>query len=115
HKIESPLEPGHIYIWQIAAKVKDGNDVYGRWPNRIRTHAEFRVLATDELKLVQDAEKNYQPDKDPIAYLALAARYAKAGLVEDAEQMLNAYLKERPTSPQVVKMLNSLKRQSGGK
>ena len=113
YKFDSPLEPGHSYTWQIVALDKDGEEIYGKWFNRIRSHAEFKVLATDELKLVQDAEKNYLPVKDPIGYLALAVRYAKAGLVEDAEQMLKAYLKELPASPQVVKLLNSLKSQVG--
>lgn len=113
YKFDSPLEPGHSYTWQIVALNKDEEEVYGRWFNRVRSHTEFKVLATDELKLVQDAEKNYLPVKDPMSYLALAVRYAKAGLVEDAEQMLNAYLKELPASPQVVKLLNSLKSQVG--
>lgn len=114
-KLDLPLEPGHIYVWQIVAQTTEGEGHYGHRLNSTRTYAEFKVLATDELKLVQEAEKNYHPHKDPIGYLALAVRYAKAGLVGDAERMLNAYLKERPASPQVIKMLASLKRRSDSK
>ncbi|HEX9004681.1 MAG TPA: hypothetical protein VGB07_32515, partial [Blastocatellia bacterium] len=60
------------------------------------------------LERVKSAEKHYGASHDPLARIALAARYAKAGLIEDAKRELRDFPKEHAQSRLAVRLLESL-------
>ncbi|HMX27257.1 MAG TPA: hypothetical protein PKC13_16785 [Blastocatellia bacterium] len=92
-KPDRPLERNYHYTWQVITQ-ENGKDIYGFWQDR--PVAEFFVIGEDELARVRQAEKNYQENTDPMARIALATRYAKAGLVEDAKRELKNFPTEHP-------------------
>lgn len=109
-KLNVPLESGHLYRWQVSAKDKDDKTIYGKYSGQ--SYADFFLIDRNELNLVLAAEKRYSDEKDPLARLALAVRYAKAGLLKDSERELNSFLKAAPKSPhipQAQKLLKQLK------
>ena len=108
---DSELERGHRYFWHVIVTPERGKVVYGRWANR--TYGDFIVLSAEQLKQVEAAESHYRASKDSLAHIALAVRYADAGLIGDAKQELESYLKQKPDSSQARKMLESLPRVGG--
>lgn len=104
-QLDTPLERGHHYTWQIIAD-QSGKSIYGTGP--IRNYADIFVIAQDELERVSNAEKHYRASRDPLARIALAARYAKAGLIEDAKRELKNFPKEHAQSSLAIRLLERL-------
>jgi len=104
-QFDKPLERGHQYTWQIIAD-HAGTGIYGLGPSR--NYANIFVMTQDELERVKSAEKHYGASHDPLARIALAARYAKAGLIEDAKRELRDFPKEHAQSRLAVRLLESL-------
>lgn len=113
-RLNVPLEGGHSYRWQVSIKGKDDKPIYGKFSGQ--SYADFFFIDRNELNLVMAAERQYSDNEDPMARLALAVRYAKAGLLKDAKRELNSYLKAAPKSPhtpQVLKLLLQLESMNG--
>ncbi len=108
-QLETPLERGHHYTWQIIAD-QAGKGIYGLGPSR--NYADLFVIAQDELERVRSAEKRYRASRDPLARIALAARYAKAGLVEDAKRELKDFPQGHAQSRLAVRLLENLTRRT---
>lgn len=106
---EQPLERNQRYTWQILVERPEGN-VYSYWYER--PFGDFFIIAEDELASVKQAEKHYRASSDPMARIALAARYAKAGLVEDAKRELKRFPTEHAQAPLAARLLNDLTRQT---
>ncbi len=109
-KLDRPLERNYRYTWQVITE-KNGKDIYGVWQGR--PVAEFFVIAEDKLVQIRQAEKNYQANTDPMARIVLAARYAKAGLVEDAKRELKNFPTDHSQAALANQLLGSLPRQTG--
>lgn len=107
--LEGVLTPGHQYRWQVSAD-KSGKLAYGLWKNQ--PYADFTAIAAGELQRVAKAEKQYRDSSDPLARIALAARYAKAGLVEDAERELKTLLRNNAQASLAARLLANLKRKT---
>lgn len=101
------LQRGHRYVWHAIAISKEGSETYGRWMNR--TFGDFFVLTDEQLHQIESAEKHYRSSQQPLASIALAMNYAKAGLVDDAERELDSYLKANPNSVEAKEMLKMLR------
>lgn len=99
------LERGHRYRWHVVAILKSGEEVEGSFMNRF--YGDFFVMTAEQVGKIEEAEKYYRSSKEPLAHIALAMRYADAGLIEDAERELKSYLKLKPNSPEAKKMLEA--------
>lgn len=109
-KPDRPLIPGHQYRWQVRAE-KNGKSIYGVWANQ--PFANFAIISSQELLRVAAAEERYKNLQHPLATIALAARYAKAGLVEDARRELKTIPKNNPHAALASRLLISLNRNTG--
>ena len=95
------LSRGHVYSWQVKA-VKDGHEV--TVPRPPAPQAKFRVLDQGSLNEISKAKRAYGS-----SHLTLALLYAKAGLLNDAEQELRLLQRANPQSEIVRKLLRQLR------
>src|SRR5262249_5953268 len=88
--VDHPLERGRIYTWQITART-DGGEV--KAPKANAPEAKFKVLEQAMADELARAKKAYAGRN-----LVLGVLYAKAGLLEEAEQELKALVAANPQS-----------------
>ena len=96
-----PLPRGQVYSWQVKA-VKDGQEV--TVPRPPAPQAKFRVVDQGSFTEISRAKRAYGS-----SHLTLALLYAKAGLVNEAEQELRLLQKANPQSEIVRKLLRQLR------
>lgn len=100
-KADQPLQRGQIYLWQVTAKLSNGQSVNS--PKPPSPEARFLVLdqrRSDELLQFQAAH--------PEAHLALGILYAEAGLLEQGEHELEQLPKSDPYYDLAQKLLKSI-------
>ncbi len=98
---DQPLQRGRIYLWQVSAKLSNGESVSS--PRPPSPEARFRVLdqtKADELLQFQAAH--------PASHLALGILYAEAGLLEQGEHELGQLPKNDPDYDLAQKLLKSI-------
>ncbi len=98
---DQPLQRGRIYLWQVTAKLSNGQSVSS--PRPPSAEARFRVLdqtKADELFQFQAAH--------PASHLALGILYAEAGLLEQGEHELGQLPKNDPNYDLAQKLLKSI-------
>jgi len=95
------LSRGQVYSWQVKA-VKDGQEV--TVPRPPAPQARFRVIDQTRLDEILKAKRAYGS-----SHLTLALLYAKAGLLNEAEQELRVLQKANPQSDVVRKLLRQLR------
>lgn len=92
---------GQVYSWQVKA-VKDGQEV--TVPRPPAPQAKFRVIDQERLNEISRAKRAYGS-----SHLTLALLYAKAGLLNEAEQELRLLQKANPQSEIVRKLLRQVR------
>jgi hypothetical protein len=100
-RVPVPLKWGALYSWQVTA-FKDGQEVVS--PVMPAPQARFMILdqtRAEELRQVEHAFPNY--------HLGLGVLYARAGLLDEAEQEFQAELKASPNSAVARKLLESVR------
>lgn len=95
------LSRGQVYSWQVKA-VKDGQEV--TVPRPPAPQAKFRVIDQGSFNEISRAKRAYGS-----SHLTLALLYAKAGLLNEAEQELRVLQKANPQSEIVRKLLRQLR------
>jgi anti-sigma factor RsiW len=95
------LSRGRVYSWQVKA-VKDGQEV--TVPRPPAPQAKFRVLDQGTMNEILGAKRAYRS-----SHLTLALLYAKAGLLNEAEQELRMLQKANPQSEIVRKLLRQVR------
>jgi hypothetical protein len=98
---DQPLQRGRIYLWQVSAKLSNGESISS--PRPPSAEARFRVLdqtKADELLQFQAAH--------PASHLALGILYAEAGLLEQGEHELGQLPKNDPDYDLAQKLLKSI-------
>jgi hypothetical protein len=95
------LSRGQVYSWQVKA-VKDGQDV--TVPRPPAPQAKFRVIDQESFNEISRAKRAYGS-----SHLTLALLYAKAGLLNEAEQELRLLQRANPQSEIVRKLLRQLR------
>jgi hypothetical protein len=95
------LPRGQVYSWQVKA-VKDGQEV--TVPRPPAPQAKFRVVEQERLDEILKARRAYGSSR-----LMLALLYAKAGLLNEAEQELRMLQKANPQSEIVKKLLRQVR------
>jgi hypothetical protein len=95
------LARGHVYSWQVKA-LKDGQEV--TVPRPPAPQAKFRVIDQGRLDEISQAKRAYGS-----SHLTLALLYARAGLLNEAEQELRVLQKANPQSEVVRKLLRQLR------
>jgi hypothetical protein len=95
------LARGSVYIWQVRA-IKDGQQTIAPPPAAGR--AKFKVVeqsALDEIERARHAKVR--------SHLVMGIVYARAGLLDQAEQELSALVRENPGSPIARKLAQSVR------
>lgn len=95
------LSRGQVYSWQVKA-LKDGQEV--TVPRPPAPQAKFRVVDQGSFAEISRAKRAYGS-----SHLTLALLYAKAGLLNEAEQELRLLQKANPQSEIVKKLLRQLR------
>ncbi len=95
------LSRGQVYSWQVKA-VKDGQEV--TVPRPPAPQAKFRVVDQGSFTEISKAMRAYGS-----SHLTLALLYAKAGLLNEAEQELRLLQRANPQSEIVRKLLRQLR------
>lgn len=95
------LPRGAVYLWQVKA-VKNGQEV--TVPRPPAPQAKFRVIDETRLDEILKAKRAYGS-----SHLTLALLYAKAGLLNEAEQELRLLQRANPQSEIVRKLLRQLR------
>jgi len=95
------LPRGQVYSWQVKA-VKDGQEV--TVPRPPAPQAKFRVIDEGSLNEISRAKRAYGS-----SHLTLALLYAKAGLLNEAEQELRLLQRANPQSEIVRKLLRQVR------
>jgi len=95
------LSRGQVYSWQVKA-VKEGQEV--TVPRPPAPQAKFRVVDQGSFSEISRAKRAYGS-----SHLTLALLYAKAGLVNEAEQELRLLQRANPQSEIVRKLLRQLR------
>jgi anti-sigma factor RsiW len=95
------LPRGQVYSWQVKA-VKDGQEV--TVPRPPAPQAKFRVIDQGSFTEISRAKRAYGS-----SHLTLALLYAKAGLLNEAEQELRLLQRANPQSEIVRKLLRQLR------
>lgn len=96
-----PLPRGVIYSWQVKA-IREGEQIIT--PRAPAPQAKFRILdqtSADEITRARRSSRS--------SHLTLALLYARAGLLDEAEQELRALRKANPDSTIVRRLLASLR------
>ncbi len=96
-----PLPRGVIYSWQVKA-VREGEQIIA--PRAPAPQAKFRILDQAGVDEITRARRSYRS-----SHLTLALLYARAGLLDEAEQELRALQKANPDSTIVRRLLLSLR------
>jgi predicted anti-sigma-YlaC factor YlaD len=99
--VPQPLARGRVYTWQVKA-AKDGQEIASPAPPA--PEAKFKVLdraQTDEIRRARAAR--------PPSRMLLGLLYARAGLLSEAEQELQALLAASPDSTAVRSLLQSVR------
>lgn len=99
------LTPNVLYAWQVRA-VKDRNEI--KIPSLDEGEARFAVLDRKKAAEIEDVRRDYKG-----FHLLLGTLYARAGLVEKAEQEFEALRKTNPQSGFVRELLKSLSPEPG--
>ncbi len=97
-----PLKRGAIYVWQVIARV--GDQEVARAPKPDKPKAKFQVLNPAEAAEIARARKTYAG-----SHLVLGALYARAGLLDEAEQEFEALRNANPGSPVAQKLLGRVR------
>lgn len=97
--VPSHLERGIIYTWVVIA-IKDGKEVIAP---TLPSRAEFKVIENLERAKLSSKIKQIHSGA------ARAVLYAKAGLLDDAEQELKRLLIQRPDDGQAKRLLQTIK------
>jgi hypothetical protein len=98
-----PLKRGQIYLWQITARLRNGNSVSSPIPPS--PEARFQVLdqkKADELAGFREAR--------PESHLAIGILCAQAGLLEQGEHELAGVLEGDPDYKLAQNLLNSIQK-----
>ncbi|HEX7771868.1 MAG TPA: hypothetical protein VF435_05570 [Pyrinomonadaceae bacterium] len=95
------LPRGQIYSWQVKA-IKDGQEV--TVPRPPAPQAKFRVIDQGMMNEILAAKRAYGS-----SHLTLALLYAKAGLLNEAEQELRLLQRANPQSEIVRKLLRQVR------
>ena len=97
--ISNQLERGVIYTWVVTA-IKDGKDVLAP---TLPARAEFKIIEKSELiKLDKRVNQTHSA-------AARGVLYARAGLLDEAEQELRVHLSLHPTDETAMKLLRTIK------
>ena len=99
--IPRPLKRGGIYAWQVRA-LKDGKEI--RVPSTAGPDAKFKVLEQAKVDELALAKQNYSD-----SHLLSGILYAQAGLLDNAEQELQALRDANPQSRVARNLLRSVK------
>lgn len=97
------LPRGGVYSWQVTANVPDGPPVIS--PAAPAPEARFKVLEADQAQIIDQAQRQYGK-----AHLILGIFYARAGLLEEAEQEFKALLNANPNSPIARNLLKEIQK-----
>src|SRR5262249_26029187 len=100
--VEQPLERGHVYTWQVAARTEDGAEV--KAPGASSGEARFKILQQSTLDELIKAKRAYGG-----SHLVMGLRYAEAGLLEEAEREFKALMALNPKSPIARSLLRDVK------
>jgi len=92
-----PLARGQLYSWQVKA-VRDGQEFIA--PHPTAPQAKFRILDQAEAAEIARARRDYAS-----SHLLPGLLYARAGLLDEAEQELRALQKENPDVTIVRRLL----------
>lgn len=99
-RMTTPLQRGQEYLWQVTADV-DGKRVTSASTNAPEAH--FKLLSADRVRELQLLVQTNR------SHLLRGTMYAKAGLLDEAEQEYQALLKSNPHSIIVRKLLQRLR------
>jgi hypothetical protein len=91
------LERGAIYQWQVEVEQEDGTII------KTDASAKFKLLDKTTVKKITSARNLHNR-----SHLAMGIIYAKAGLMKEAEEELNTFLKENPDSKIGQKVLKNI-------
>lgn len=97
--IPNQLDRGVIYTWVVTA-IKDSKEVLAP---TLPARAEFKIIEKSEL-IKLDKRVNQMHSS-----IARGVLYARAGLLDDAEQQLRAYLSLHPADETAMKLLQIIK------
>lgn len=95
------LARGRIYTWQVTA-VKDGQEITSPAPPA--PEAKFRILDEAERRRLERAERQYAG-----SHLTLGVLYARAGLLDEAEQEFQALVEANPDSAPARELLKNVR------
>ncbi len=95
----SHLERGVIYTWVVTA-LKDGNEVLAP---TLPARAEFKIIDRSEWASIGGKIKSLHSG------VARGVIYAKAGLLDEAEQELKTYIARHPEDGSAKKVLQTIK------
>ena len=97
-----PLTRGQLYSWQVKA-IKEGQEFLA--PRPPAPQAKFRILDKANAAEIARVRRDY-----PSSRLLLGLVYARAGLIEEAEQELSALQKANPDDEVVAACLANVRR-----
>ena len=95
----SRLERGMMYTWVVTA-LKDGNEVLAP---TLPARAEFKIIDESEWAALGGRIKRTRSG------VARGVIYAKAGLLDEAEQELRAHISRHPTDKLAIRTLRTIK------
>ena len=96
-----PLARGQVYSWQVKA-VRDGQEF--KAPRPPAPQARFRILDQTAAAEIARAQRDFAS-----SHLLLGLLYARAGLLDEAEQELRALQKENPDVMIVRRLLANVR------
>ena len=96
-----PLKRGGVYLWQVKA-IKDGQEFIS--PRPPAPQGKFRILDEARANELKEAQRNYAS-----SHLLLGILYARAGLLNEAEQEWRTLQKNNPDSAIVRQLLANVK------
>jgi hypothetical protein len=101
----SPLARGRAYAWQVRAETPAGSVLA---PGPDLPEAKFQVIDADLAAPIDRARAEPRP-----SHLGLAVMAARVGLLDDAENELQALLIDNPGSPIVTDLLRQVRAARG--
>jgi hypothetical protein len=99
---KAALRRGSVYLWQVTALTSEGRVVAPAPPE---PQSRVRLLSAEEVRAVDERLQGAGA-----SHLAAALMLAEAGLIDDAQQALNALRDENPDSIEVKRLLDQLRR-----
>jgi hypothetical protein len=103
--VPESLARGRIYRWEVTA-TKNGEQITS--PQAPAPEAKFKVLEKDRADQLDEVQRRY-----PQSHLILGLRYAREGLLGDAEREFQALVEANPDSTIARKLLKDLQAQRG--